>query len=107
MRISPIVFSAALLAAASPLWAGDEASALTNCLQIARALADADTGRTFDVTATSLVDSPQLSYSVTIEDDSGATRLNSSVLPLPTNLAAGNVIRATGTIRKWAPKVSE
>jgi len=34
MRISPIVF-AALLAAASPLWAGDEAPALTNCLQIA------------------------------------------------------------------------
>ncbi len=100
MRISPIVF-AALLAAASPLWAGDEAPALTNCLQIARAFAEADTGRTFDVTATSLVDSPQLSYSVTIEDDSGATRLNSSVLPLPTNLAAGNVIRATGTIRKW------
>ena len=101
MRISPIVFSAALLAAASPLWAGDDEPPLTNCLQIARALADADTGRAFDVTATSLVDSPQLSYSITIEDDSGATRLNSGVLPLPKNLKAGNVIRATGDIRKW------
>ena len=100
MRISPIVF-AALLAAASQLWAGDGISPLTNCLQIANALANADTGRAFDVTATSLVGSPLFSYSVTIEDDSGATRLNSSVLPLPMNLKAGNVIRASGTICKW------
>ena len=100
MRISPIVF-AALLAAASPLWAGDDEPALTNCLEIANALANADTGRAFDVTATSLVGSPLFSYSVTIEDDSGATRLNSSTLPLPMNLKAGNVIRATGTICKW------
>ena len=81
MRISPIVF-AALLAAASQLWAGDGISPLTNCLQIANALANADTGRAFDVTATSLVGSPLFSYSVTIEDDSGATRLNSSALQL-------------------------
>ena len=92
---------AALLSTASPLLAGDAVPTLTNCLQIARALANADTGRTFDVTATSLVDSPRLSYSVTIEDDSGATRLNSSVLPLPKNLKIGNVIHATGDIRKW------
>lgn len=100
MRISPIVF-AALLSAASQLWAGDGVSPLTNCLEIANALANADTGRAFDVTATSLVGSPLFSYSVTIEDDSGATRLNSSALPLPMNLKAGNVVRATGTIRKW------
>ncbi len=79
MRISPIVF-AALLAAASQLWAGDGVSPLTNCLQIANALANADTGRTFNVTATSLVESPLFCYSVSIEDDSVAIALRKHLL---------------------------
>lgn len=76
--------------------------ALTNCAEIVAALArEKSVGTPFDLTARSLQGSPNYSFGIHVEDDSGTATLNGDDLLIPKGLKAGNVIRAVGSIIRW------
>ena len=76
--------------------------ALTNCAEIVAALAREESiGTPFDLTARSLQGSPNYSFGIHVEDDSGTVTLNGDDQLIPKGLKAGNVIRAVGSIIRW------
>lgn len=81
------------------------AASLTNCLEITQALQTTPVSSIpFDVRATITCVDRLSQFSVTVQDETGGTWLNSESLPLPEGLETGMMIHATGRIIIYTDK---